>query len=282
MGRWWCASRRVLTPVTTASVVFSIAAPAVSAPVPPVQAGEHAAARAIEHVPASAQPAPPPLGLPSFQVLEAAGARVGAIRIVAQDIFDTSDPQENRLLFRWANRLHIQTRSGVIERALLFKTGDALSVRLIEETERLLRSNRYLYDVILRPTAWHNGVVDIEVLTRDTWSLDPGLSVSRAGGSNAQTLAVREYNLLGTGVSVGWQHSTNVDRSGNEIQIASDRAFGSWTSLRLSHASNSDGRRHEVSVVRPFFCAGRALGRRCLGPRRRPHRGRLRRWRRGG
>ncbi|MEO8281222.1 MAG: BamA/TamA family outer membrane protein [Ideonella sp.] len=191
--------------------------------------------------------------LPGFAELEAAGVKFGEIRIVADDIFDTSDPREDRLLFRWANSLHIQTRPSVIRRALLFKSGERVSERLIDETERLLRSNRYLYDVQFRPVAVHDGVVDIEVRTRDTWSLDPGFSVGRSGGSNSTGIHLKEYNLFGTGTSVSFGHSSNVDRSSNEFQFGSDRAFGTWTSINLSHASNSDGRRDAVSIVRPFF-----------------------------
>lgn len=194
-----------------------------------------------------------PATLPSFAELEAAGATVGEIRIGAQDIFDTSDPKEDKLLFRWANKLHIQTRPGVIRRALLFRTGDPVSVRLIEETERLLRSNRYFYDVRLRPVAVHDGMVDIEVLTRDTWSLDPGFSASRQGGANSGGIHLKEYNLLGTGVTVGLGHSRNVDRSGNEFLLSNERMFGSRVSLHYSHASNSDGRRDDASLVRPFY-----------------------------
>jgi len=196
--------------------------------------------------------APPP-PLPSFAALEAAGARIGEIRIVTQDIFDTTDPKEDKLLFRWANALHIQTRPGVIERALLFKTGDALSVRVLDETERLLRSNRYLYDVQFRPLAYHDGVVDIEVMTRDTWTLDPGVSAGRTGGANTSGIHLKEYNLLGTGISVSIGRSTNVDRTSNEFQLSNNRAFGTWTSVAYSHASNSDGRSDAASVVRPFY-----------------------------
>ena len=64
----------------------------------------------------------------------------------------------------------------------------------------LLRSNRYLYDVQFRPLAVHDGVVDIEVVTRDTWSLDPGFSAGRSGGANSSGLKLREYNVFGTGV----------------------------------------------------------------------------------
>jgi hypothetical protein len=191
--------------------------------------------------------------LPSFAELEAAGATIGEIRVLAQDIFDTQDPDEDRLLFRWANALHIQTRPAVIRRSLLFKSGEPVSLRLIEETERLLRSKRYLYDVQLRPAAVHDGVVDIEVLTRDTWSLDPGLSAGRAGGANAVGIQLKEYNLLGSGAALSLGHSRNVDRSGNELQLSSERTFGSWIAVALSLASNSDGRRQAASIAQPFY-----------------------------
>ena len=201
---------------------------------------------------AGAQGSAPAL-LPSFAELEAAGATIGEIRVVPQDNFDTTDPLEDKLLFRWANALHIQTRPSVIQRALLFKSGDRVSLRLLEETERLLRSNRFLYDVQFRAVAYHDGVVDIEVLTRDTWSLDPGVSAGRSGGANSSGIHLREYNLLGTGTSVSFGHSKNVDRSSNEFQFSSDRAFGSWTSISLNHATNSDGRSDAVAIVRPFY-----------------------------
>ena len=191
--------------------------------------------------------------LPSFAELEAAGARVGEIRILNNNIFDTDDPKDNKRLFRWANALHIRTRPGVIERALLFKTGDPISVRLIDETERVLRSSRYLYDVQLRPVAYHDGVVDIEVSTRDTWSLDPGVSVGRSGGANSSGIHLNEYNLLGSGTAVSIGRSRNVDRSSNEFQFTDNHAFGTWTSLSYTHALNSDGRQDAVSVVRPFY-----------------------------
>ena len=201
-------------------------------------------------VTAWARDSPP---VPSFAELEAAGARIGEIHIVTNDIFDTADPREDKLLFRWANALHIRTRREVIERALLFKPGEPLSVRLIDETERVLRSTRYLYDVQFRPVAWHDGVVDIEVATRDTWTLDPGVSAGRSGGSNTSGIHLKEYNLLGTGTSVSYAHSNSVDRSGNEFAFSNERAFGTRTAIDYSIAHNSDGRRDAVSVVRPFY-----------------------------
>src|SRR4029450_11857215 len=99
---------------------------------------------------------------------EAAGARIGEVRVRTADVFDTTDPKEDYTLFRWANVLHVQTRASVIEAALLFRKGDPVSVAVIEETERLLRRGRYLYEVRIRPMAYHDGVVDIDVFTQDT------------------------------------------------------------------------------------------------------------------
>jgi outer membrane protein assembly factor BamA len=197
--------------------------------------------------------APAPAGLLSFAELEAAGATIGEIRVVPLEIFDTNDPAENHALFRLANRLHTPTRESVIRRAILFQTGEPVSVRLIEETERLLRSNRYLYDVVLRPVAVQGGVVDIEVVTRDTWSLSVGAGVGTSGGESSSNIELSEYNLFGTGTTLGFKRSNDVDRSSTELEYANNRAFGTWASVAVSHASNSDGKRSSVSVVRPFY-----------------------------
>jgi hypothetical protein len=118
--------------------------------------------------------------IPSFAELEAAGAVIGEVRINPQNIFDMDDPKENYGFYPLVNKLHIQTRPSVIRRGLLFRSGERVSVRVIEESERLLRSNHFLYDVSIQPIAYRDGVVDVEVRTRDTWSLEPGGSFSGA------------------------------------------------------------------------------------------------------
>ncbi len=190
--------------------------------------------------------------VPSFFELEAAGAVIGEVRIVAQNIFDLDDPKENNALFRLANLLHIQTRPSVIRRSLLFRSGERVSLRVIEESERALRANSYLYDVSIRPVAYRGGIVDIEVRTRDTWTLQPGISYSRGGGSSTSGLELKEKNLFGTGVSVGIASTSTVDRSGSEFEFAHHQVFGGWTDFSLKQADYSDGSSHSVSLVRPF------------------------------
>ena len=194
-----------------------------------------------------------PASLPSFAELEAAGAIIGRIVVNPQDIFDTDDPAEDKALFRLANRLHIQTRPEIIRRQLLFKPGERVSARIIDETERLLRGNRYLHDVQIRPIEYRDGVVDIEVSTRDNWTLDPGLSLARAGGANSQRLYLNEYNLLGTGVGLGISHATNVEHSGTEFSLRNNQLFGTRATLAASYANYTDGSAWSLALARPFY-----------------------------
>lgn len=201
-----------------------------------------------------AQPADAPQpSLAGFAELEAAGTVIRAIRVVTRNVFDTDDPKEDYLLFRWANALHIQTRESVIRRALLFKPGDKVSVRVLQETERQLLGYAYLYDVQFRALDHRDGAVDIEVSTRDTWSLDLGLRFSRTGGRTTSGIRIADNNLFGTGTTFGISRDNDVDRSSNEFFFANDRIAGTRVALRLLHASNSDGGADEIVVVRPFY-----------------------------
>jgi outer membrane protein assembly factor BamA len=191
--------------------------------------------------------------LPTFAELEAAGARIGEIRVLTEDIFDLSDPRENNFLYRFANKVHINTRPEVIRRQLLFESGQPVSVRLIEETERILRASNYLYDVRIRPTAVRDGVADIEVKTRDTWSLDIGIGVSRAGGENSSHFAVKEDNLLGTGIELGISYSSDVDRSGTNFEVADRNIFGTRAQVSYLYATYDDGNEQNFALQRPFY-----------------------------
>jgi outer membrane protein assembly factor BamA len=168
-------------------------------------------------------------------------------------MFDLEDPRENRAFYRFANKLHINTRDNVVRRQLLFETGEPVSVRVIEETERLLRMNHYLYDVTIRPVAVRDGVADIEVKTRDTWSLDVGVSASRAGGENKGGLSIKEENLLGTGILVGVSYSADVDRSGTTFELADRNLFGTRGALAYAYTDYDDGDSQSFSLQRPFY-----------------------------
>ena len=194
-----------------------------------------------------------PAKIPSFAELEAAGAVIGEIHIVTRNVFDPQDERENNALYRAANAIHIETRPWVIRDKLLFKSGDRVSVHVIDETERVLRSYRTFYDVTIVPVAYHDGIVDVEVSTRDTWSLQPGASASRTGGANRTNLGFTETNALGTGILIGASRFSDPDRTGTLFQVSDPNALDGWTNISYSLAQLSDGESRTVSVNRPFY-----------------------------
>ncbi len=210
-------------------------------------------ALALAHQAAFAQEPDDIPEIPTFAELESAGAVIGEIRINNQDIFDLDDPRENNFLYRLANTIHIRTRPSVIARVLLFKSGDPVSVRLIEESERLLLANSFIADVKIRPIAYHDGVADIEVLTRDSWSLEPGVSFSRRGGTNTKSATFEERNIFGTGVLVAFKRKSDVDRTTDQFTLSHGQAFGGRTQLNFSAATFDDGKNWATSIIRPFY-----------------------------
>jgi len=190
---------------------------------------------------------------PDNAELDAQGAVIGTIVLHKADVFDLSNPEENNWLYRWANRLHIMTRDGVIHKQLLFESGDTYSQQLVEETERILRRNVYLDEANIRPVRYENGVVDLEVATHDLWSLDPEVSLTRSGGENTSRIGLEEANLLGRGQTVRLVREEDVDRRAT-IFTFSDRHLGTdWVSATLHVADNSDGHSYLVSLARPFY-----------------------------
>jgi len=191
--------------------------------------------------------------LPDEATLVANGAVIGEIVIERENVFDPSNPKENNWLYRFANRVHIVTREKVIRKQLLIANGDDYSKRLSDESERILRRNRYLHDADIVPTRYENGVVDLKVTTRDLWSLLPALSLSRSGGENRTRIGLVESNLFGRGQRIALISDRNVDRNSKIFEFT-DRHLGrSWVSTSLRISENSDGHSNRFSAVRPFY-----------------------------
>ena len=74
--------------------------------------------------------------------LEQRGARIGNIEIQVDDVFETGTHLSAP--YRIANDLHISTHDATVQNQLLFHTGDKYDHRLLDETARILRAQRYL------------------------------------------------------------------------------------------------------------------------------------------
>jgi hypothetical protein len=192
-------------------------------------------------------------GIPDDGALEELGARIGRIEYHIGDVFDSSIPEENKALFRLANRLHMDTRASAIEARLLFRTGDAYSRHVLDESERALRDMRYLFDAEIRPVRYYDNTVDIEVRTRDVWTLNPGASFKLRGGESASRFELEDANLFGRGKALQIARSSTVDRDEWILGWNDPNVWGSRWQLDFGFADSSDGNRSELMISQPFY-----------------------------
>src|ERR1700676_5307236 len=196
---------------------------------------------------------PRPADIPSDAELEAAGAVIGKIDIDSRNIFDESDARERNGLFRLANRLHIRTKHSTIKAQLLFASGEKYRARKLAETERALRLLTFIYDARVVPVHYADGKVDIRVITKDVWTLSPGISFARAGGSNSTNFNLQDTNFLGWGKTLQVSRGSTVDRTSNTVAWTDPNVVGSrWTSA-LTYADSSDGSQRSLQVIHPFY-----------------------------
>lgn len=191
--------------------------------------------------------------LPSDSSLEANSAVIGSIEIDARNIFNTGDAREDNGLFRLANDLHIRTKHATIRAQLLFASGDKYLARRLAETERALRKLPYVYDARVVPVRYVDGKVDIKVITKDVWTLSPGISFGRAGGTNDTKFNLQDTNFLGSGKTLQVSHGSTVDRTTNTVAWTDPNILESRWNSELTYENSSDGSQRTLRVIRPFY-----------------------------
>ena len=187
------------------------------------------------------------------EALENNGAVVGEVYINNGSIFDLQNPDEDKLLYRLANKLHMTTRPQVIEQQLLFTIGENFTAQALEESERVLRSNRYIQEATIQPVRISDGVVDIEVTTSDTWTLVPKLSYSHSGGVSTTDVGIKEMNLLGTGMGIEAVYSSDVDRDSTTLKLVDRHIGNSWYGVKAIYEDSSDGYTRYLDLGKPFY-----------------------------
>ncbi|MBG6111559.1 hypothetical protein H4V97_000666 [Flavobacterium sp. CG_23.5] len=134
-----------------------------------------------------------------YQAFE--GRIIRKINIITLDPFGYSEIDSTRRPKNWAeregNRIHIKTNRLAILNLLLIKRNHPLDSLLLKESERLIRTQRYVNRVSITPQLIKNNSdsVDVSVRVLDSWSMIPRGSIS----SSRVTFEVNERNFLGSG-----------------------------------------------------------------------------------
>jgi hypothetical protein len=76
------------------------------------------------------------------------------------------------------------------------------------------------------PVKYAQGQVTVRVITKDVWTLSPGVSFGRSGGANSSSVDLSDSNLLGSGKSLALTHASNVDRRSTGATLGDPNLLG--------------------------------------------------------
>ncbi len=193
------------------------------------------------------------LQLDSNRFAEHEGKPIRHILFNTIDVFDEGDPDENIWLYRFVNRLHINTKPHVVRAQLLFEEGEALRLSRIQETERILRARRYLTNAYIVPAVICDDAVDVLVVTQDAWSLEPRVSFSRKADDSESGFGLNDDNILGSGNSVTIMYEQMAERNSISYSFSNPHFLNKPVSVRVSYAETSDGNNTYINVAHPFY-----------------------------
>ena len=138
---------------------------------------------------------------PKFSLYE--GKIIRTISIQTLDPFGYSETDSTRTPRHFSSKagnvIHLKTKKFAIRNTLLIKENEPFDSLKIKETERLIRSQRFVRRVAIRTVNSKTSTdsVDVYITVLDSWSLIPNASIttSKAG------YELLERNFLGTGHS---------------------------------------------------------------------------------
>jgi len=153
------------------------------------------------------------------------------------------------------NALHLKSRRSVINNILLFKKGELLDIKKINDSERLLRQSGYFYDArILVENAVEKGKVNVHVITKDKWTLNPQLSYNPKNKNGY--FGLKDINFLGLGHSAKLLITHDEDSFigwGGETGYTISNIKGSFVNTSVNIASNHKSNMLQLSLDRSFY-----------------------------
>jgi hypothetical protein len=154
------------------------------------------------------------------------------------------------------NSLHAVSKEYIIADELLFSKGDELFEDKFLETERNLRASGLFSNVSIELEKIEEGLYDVYVVTKDRWSLYPGIIIGANGGEYHFGGRVKDYNLFGYGImlDVEANYVFRNDTTGYEglIELDKKRIFRSELNLFSAIYKTYLKEGQEIKLEKPF------------------------------
>jgi hypothetical protein len=186
------------------------------------------------------------------------GKVIRNITIVTLDPFgyliaDTNAAPKN-FISRAGNSLHLQSRPGAIRNLLLFRQNQMFDSLLVKESERLVRSQKYVRDVsfFVIATSKNSDSVDIFIRELDTWSLIPKVAAS----NSSFAIALTDRNLLGFGHETedGFRWNYKSGDFSYHLNYFVPNIRNTFINSTLHYGTDEFGNfKSSLAVDRPFF-----------------------------
>jgi hypothetical protein len=186
------------------------------------------------------------------------GKIIRNINITTLDPFGFSEIDSTRKPRNWGertgNKLHIKTKRLAIKNLLLLKKGKPLDSLLVRESERLIRTQRYISRVIISPEliSQNPDSVDVNIRVLDSWSFVPNASVS---GSRT-SFQINEHNFLGTGMEFDNRYTKRFTdgKQANSFDYIIPNITNTFIRTTLSYHIDLDNfYRKSINIERPFY-----------------------------
>ena len=197
------------------------------------------------------------------------GKIIRNIEITTLDPFGYSDidsTQKPKVFAQKAgNSLHLKTKNIAIRNLLLIKKNKPLDSLLVKESERLIRSQRFIRSVTTETKIVSKDSVDVYMRVLDSWSLVPDVSPS----ATKSKFYLREKNFFGLGheFTNSYTKSLTSKDNGYGISYFIPTIKNTFISTRLNYEIDLERNYAKaITIERPFFssfarwAAGVALG----------------------
>lgn len=177
-----------------------------------------------------------------------------SVDLLEGSVIDTLQQATSKLA-RYVNRVHVDTRSSIIENNLLFRAGDVVDPYQLADNERILRQFKTLRDarIYVTKNKTHSKKVDIIVITQDVASI--GASGDYTSPQNYR-LDVYDINILGYAkqLQVSYFRSTLANpTSGYEITLRESNFSHTFIQGELQYTENYLRQRMRIAIGKDFF-----------------------------
>ncbi|MDH4035477.1 MAG: hypothetical protein OEV80_16910, partial [candidate division Zixibacteria bacterium] len=167
------------------------------------------------------------------------GRIVDSIVIINRNIYDTSDPEYESFIFRWANRLHRKTRKWVIGNEVLLESGSPYSSDLADETARNLRRSLPIYDAWIESDTLSDGRLVVRVITIDQWTLSGGVNAKREANEISYSFGLTDRNFLGHNQFVSSTYYVEASETNHaRATFADNRLLGKPLRLEVDYSDD--------------------------------------------